>query len=72
MPVDGAGVAGVVEAVLGARGAVAVEYDLEVGGAGPGEGVVEVCSGAREVRGVGIVEGPIAYRNTDAVLWMMS
>ena len=71
MPVDGACVPGIVEAVLGAGGAVAVEQDFEVGGAGPGEGVIEVRSRARDVRGVGIVERPVADRNTNAVLWMM-
>ena len=67
LPVDWTSVAGVVETVLGAGGAVAVEEDLEAGCATPSDCVVEVGRGAEEVGGVGVVEGPIANRNTEAL-----
>ena len=52
LPADLSGVAGIVEAVLGAGGAVAVEEDFEASCTGPCYGVVEVSRGARKVRGI--------------------
>lgn len=58
---------GVVESVLGARGAVTVDPDVYSCVASPGYGLVEVGVCACDVGGAGVVVGPVADWDAEGV-----
>ena len=68
LPVNVAGVAGVVVAILRAGGAVAVDDYSKAGGSGPGDCAVEVVGCAGEVWSICIVESPVADWDTEAMI----
>lgn len=59
----GAGLAGVVEAILRARGAVEIDPNFDAGRLSPFDGFVEVRVCPLEIRGSDVVVGPESNRD---------